>query len=223
MKAAIAFVTMVGALTAGGYALGQVQTTPAGGGPPPAAAKITITPSGRITAPPVEQMSEEQKKQYDVNLRVFGGPAGPRMPLLNSMEVAEAWQGMQNALTKSALPERLREVAIVTVAKIWKSEFEWYVHSKNAARDGVAPAAIEAIRIGKEPKFTAEDETVVYRYSHELVANHQVSDATYNAAWKLLGTRTLVDLTVLLGHYTSVSMTLNAHKVPLPDGVAYPF
>lgn len=221
MKAAIILVALMGTLIASGYAASQA---PAGAGAPPrAAAKITITPSGRITAPPVEQMNEEQKKQYDSSVRAMGGPAGPRMPLINSPEVVQAWQGMQEALSKSALPNKLREVAIIAVAAVWKSEFEWYVHSKSALQLGVAAAAVEAIRAGKEPQFTAEDEAVVYRYSHELVANHRVSDATYNAAWKLLGTRTLVDLTVLLGHYTSVSMTLNAHEVPLPDGVARAF
>jgi 4-carboxymuconolactone decarboxylase len=222
MKTAICLLTVTGLLAMGGNAVSQA---PGSGVPPsqPAAPKITVTPSGRITAPPVEQMNEEQKRQYEAGVRGFGGPAGPRMPLINSPEVAKAWQGTQDALAKSALPAKLREVAILAVAGVWKAEFEWYAHAKTAARQGIAPAAIEAIRVGKEPTFGSDAERIVYRYSHELVANHFVSDASYNAAWKLLGTRTLVDLTVLLGHYVMVSMNLNAHEVPLPDGVARAF
>jgi len=189
----------------------------------PPSAKVTITPSGRITAPPIEQMNEVQKKEYDMSIKGFGGPTGPRMPLINSPEVLQAWQGMQVALTKSNLPNKLRELAILTVASEWKSEFEWYVHAKSAQQAGIDPNVIEAIRVGKPPTFASEDEKIVYHYSHELVSRHRVSDASYNAAWKLLGTRSLVDLTVLLGHYTSVSMTLNAHEVPLPDGVKKAF
>jgi 4-carboxymuconolactone decarboxylase len=87
----------------------------------------------------------------------------------------------------------------------------------------VAPAAIEAIRQGKPPHFATTEETLIYRYATELITTHRVSEDTYQEAWKLLGTRTLVDLTVLLGHYTSVSMTLNAHEVPLPDGAPRAF
>lgn len=202
-----------------GSALSQAPNAGASNEPRPAAAKVTVTPSGRITAPPVAEMNELQRQQYESSVRGFGGPVGPRMPLINSPEVAEAWQGMQTALIKSPLSRKLREVAILAVGAAWKSEFEWYVHAEEAVRFGISPAAVEAIHAGKEPKFTTEEESIVYRYAHELVTTHQVSDAAYNAAWKLLGTRTLVDLTVHLGHYTSVAMTLNAHKVPLPDGV----
>lgn len=209
--------TMIGSTTA------QTTNPDPAGAPRQPAAKVTATASGRITAPPVAEMNEEQRREYDNTLRTFGGPVGPRMPLINSPEVAQAWQGMQAALTKSALPRKLREVAILAVARVWKSEFEWYVHAKEAVRFGVDPAAVEAIRVGKEPSFATADEQIVYRYSSELLVSHHVTDATYQAAWRLLGTRTLVDLTVLLGHYSSVSMMLNAHEVPLPDGVARSF
>jgi 4-carboxymuconolactone decarboxylase len=32
----------------------------------------------------------------------------------------------------------------------------------------------------------------------------------------------VVELTTLIGYYTLVSMTLNAHHIPLPDGAAAP-
>ena len=187
---------------------------------PSTSVKGTAAPSGRITAPPLAEMSEAQLAEYERSTKAFGAPLGPRIPLLNSPDVLTAWSEMQNALTKSALPHKLREVAILAVARTWKSEFLWYVHAEEARKDGISPAAVEAIRGGKKPVFTTPDEDVVYRYAHELSTTHQVSDSAYNAAWKLLGTRSLVDLTVLLGHYTSVSMTLNAHRLPLPDGVA---
>ena len=38
-----------------------------------------------------------------------------------------------------------------------------------------------------------------------------------------LGERRLVELTALVGYYTMVAMTLNAHEIPLPEGVAPAF
>jgi 4-carboxymuconolactone decarboxylase len=194
------------------------QTTSA----PASAGKSTVT-TGRITAPDPATMNEAQRAEYERSFKTFGGALGPRMPLLNSPEVLAAWSQMQDALTKSSLPPKLREVAILVVGSEWKSEFEWYAHAEQARRSGVSPEAVEAMRVGKQPKFSTPEEEIVYRYAHELVTTHQVSDSAYQAAWKLLGTRTLVDLTVLIGHYTSVAMTLNAHRMPLPKGVAPSF
>ena len=33
----------------------------------------------------------------------------------------------------------------------------------------------------------------------------------------------MVDLTALIGYYTMVAMTLNAHEIPLPEGEAPAF
>jgi 4-carboxymuconolactone decarboxylase len=38
--------------------------------------------------------------------------------------------------------------------------------------------------------------------------------------WGVVG---VVELTALIGYYTMVAMTLNAHEFPLPAGVAPPF
>lgn len=127
------------------------------------------------------------------------------------------------ALSHSALPPALRELAIITVAAYWHSEFEWFVHAAGAQKLGIPPDVVEAIRHRKIPRFESQDQRIVFDYSRELLDDHEVSDTTYQAAWKLLGTRSLVDLTVLLGHYTSVSMTLNAHHVPIPANVSPAF
>ena len=50
-----------------------------------------------------------------------------------------------------------------------------------------------------------------------------ISDSTYADALARFGERTLVELTALVGYYTMVAMTLNAHEIPLPEGVAPAF
>jgi 4-carboxymuconolactone decarboxylase len=175
----------------------------------------------RIGAPPLSQMGSLERQDYEATIKAFGQPAGPRLPLLNSPDLLAAWIGMQEALARSQLPARLKEVAILTVAAYWHSDFEWKVHEGVASKSGVSAASIAAIRAGNDPKFIQEDERLVYEYATELIKSHEVTDATYKAAWTVLGTRNLVDLTALLGHYSSVSMMLNAHKVPVPESVRF--
>ena len=57
------------------------------------------------------------------------------------------------------------------------------------------------------------------RYARELNRTRSVSDATYAEALKHFGERGVVELTALIGYYTMVAMTLNAHEIPLPEGV----
>ena len=38
----------------------------------------------------------------------------------------------------------------------------------------------------------------------------------------MYGVEKAVELSALIGYYSMVAMTLNAHQIPLPDGVAPP-
>lgn len=185
----------------------------------PPSGSQAVTPSGRVTYPPPDTLSPAMREVYDDSVKTFGFPLGPRLPLLRSPELSEAWNALSKALSKSTLPRPLRELTILTVGATWQAEFEWYVHAKEAVRAGISPAIVEDIRVGRTPQFKKADERIVYDYAMELQRTHRVSDETYQAARSLLGDKTLAELTVLIGHYTMVSMTLNAHKAPLPPGV----
>ena len=50
-----------------------------------------------------------------------------------------------------------------------------------------------------------------------------MSGHLYNEAVELLGEAGVVELVILLGYYTLVSMTLNVFEVPLPAGEQMPF
>jgi 4-carboxymuconolactone decarboxylase len=52
---------------------------------------------------------------------------------------------------QSAMPESLKELAIILVAREWNSALEWTGHAVLAARAGVSAESIEAIRTGKAP------------------------------------------------------------------------
>jgi 4-carboxymuconolactone decarboxylase len=49
-----------------------------------------------------------------------------------------------------------------------------------------------------------------------------VNEPVYEAVERRWGARGVVELTALIGYYTMVSMTLNAHEIPLPVGAAPP-
>lgn len=178
--------------------------------------------TARVELPALEDMSPEQRRIYDQALSHLGGPVGPRIALIGTPEVAARWSDLLTAVQQSALDRRLWELAILIVARHWGSQFEWYAHERPALERGISREAVEAIRHGRRPTTLLEDEQRVYDYATELLENHHVSHETYGRLRDLIGSKQLVELTVLMGHYSSVAMTLNAHCMPLPDGVEPP-
>ena len=68
------------------------------------------------------------------------------------------------------------------------------------------------------PDLAEEDQSLV-RFVTELNRSRSVSDATYADALARFGELKVMELTSLVGYYTMVAMTLNAHEIPLPPGV----
>ncbi len=116
----------------------------------------------------------------------------------------------------------LRELAILVAARFWSAQFEWHAHARIAGEEGLDEAVIAAIAAGEVPALESPEQAIVYGFCRELHETHAVRDETYARAVELLGQEAVIELTVLCGYYTAVSMILNIFQVPLPDGVAPP-
>lgn len=175
----------------------------------------------RITLPSVETMNPRQREVHD---RIVSGRRGkiqgPLRAALHSPELADRWQALGEFLRyNTSLTPRQSELAILVTGRACESPFEWYAHRLEAEKVGIEPQVIEALLAQADPTGFAQDDAVVIRFARELNLFNSASDATYEGALSLLGERALVELTALVGYYTMVAMTLNAHEIPLPAGV----
>lgn len=179
---------------------------------------------GRLHLPAVDELTADQRKVYD---EVVSGPrgrlVGPLRAVIHSPELATRWSRLGEFLRYSTLlPAKLNELAIIVVGRHWNSQLEFYIHAEAAKVAGLDAACIEAIRLGKAPIFTEDEEREIYEYARLLVQAGTVPDAVHAAIVGRWGPRGAVELTGVIGYYTMVSMTLNAHGIPLPDGAAPP-
>ncbi len=172
-----------------------------------------------------DEMTDAQRAVYDT---ISAGPrgSGARGPFnawLQSPDFADRAQHL-GALLRfgTSLSPRLKELAILTVARHWTAQFEWYAHKKFAIEGGLALDIIDALEARRRPDFVNDDEAAVYDFSIELHTTHGVGDGTYANAEKHLGAAGVVELVGLLGYYTLVSMTLNVFEVGLPEGEPLP-
>jgi len=167
-----------------------------------------------------DALTDRQKEVYEA---IVAGPrgrvAGPLAVWLNRPELADRAQALgQYCRFDTSLPARLSELAILTTARVWSSEFEWAAHKPIARDAGVSAEVIEAIRTGQKPTFAFDDEAIVYEFSQRLHTERTIDDELYKRAVSVLGETGVVDLTGILGYYTLISMTINTFDVAPPEG-----
>ena len=168
----------------------------------------------RIPLAPVDDLSAEQRAQYDrfpSNLT--------RALLLTPPRLSAAVPSLANALRASDLDPKIREGAILRVAALHASDFERMQHLGQAKKAGWTDediAAIEGADVAALPASFAP----VLRFVDECVAGPRVSDATFAAAREQLTGRDVATLILLVGHYMMVARflaTLDVELDPAPS------
>ena len=179
----------------------------------------------RIKLPSPETMDADQRRVYDKIVSGRRGKVqGPLRAVLHSAELADRWQALGEFLRyNTSLPPRLSELAILVTGRACQSPFEWYAHRLEAEKIGITQEVLAALLAQTMPPGLSPDEAAVVRFATELNQHKSVSDSTYADALARWGARTVVELTALVGYYTMVAMTLNAHEIPLPEGVTPAF
>jgi 4-carboxymuconolactone decarboxylase len=119
-------------------------------------------------------------------------------------------------LRQGTLPPRLRELAIITIGRIWTAQIEWYAHVPAARRHGISADVVDAIANRRPPDFPREDEALVHRFATELSETRSVSDGTFAALVRELGVPASVELVALLGFYTMTAMALKTFRLNPP-------
>ena len=171
------------------------------------------------------EMTSAQKEVHDEIVAGRRGRfGGPFQILIRAPEVCRHLQRLGEYLRwGSSLSPALSELAICLTARHLRVNLEWHAHAPLAVEAGVPAAAIEAIRTGATPSFTAADQVLVHRVVTELIDTNRLSDATFSEAISRFGEQGVVELGTIVGYYTAIGNALNAFQVPLPAGAPQPF
>lgn len=168
-----------------------------------------------------ERLSESQQVVYDkIVSGARGVIVGPLRVALHSPELADRWQSLGEFLRfNTTLPKVVSELAIIVTGRYWNSQVEWSIHAGIALDCGVPDEVVEAIRRAEAPVFDDPAHALVYEFTRSLLEFGQVDDDVYQALYDLTDEHFLVELTALVGYYSLVAMTLNVHRVPLPENL----
>ena len=177
----------------------------------------------RLPLPKREELDDVGKRAYDrantpgktiVGLR---GPAGIH---LYSTKTVEAHNTINHYLRHEAgFDPKVREVAILTVAREMDSRFEWAAHEPEALTVGVAQDVIDVIKYRKSTRRLERNR----RGDHRIrpAGGRQAQDQFRRAFARLKALfepSQLVDLVLLMGNYAGTAILLAAFDMQVAEG-----
>jgi 4-carboxymuconolactone decarboxylase len=115
---------------------------------------------------------------------------GPFNPILFSPAISSSFLALQETEQKNtSLSQRVRQVVILAVGAVWKSNYELYAHAAAARKAGISEDAIRMLTTGGLPDELSDQEKIAQRYARQLSATHHVDADLYIAAERAFGQR----------------------------------
>jgi 4-carboxymuconolactone decarboxylase len=172
----------------------------------------------RILEIPPDKLTPEQTTVFDRLTAGRGRILGPYKIWIHSPTVANGMEQIGTFLNKrSSLSKREVEIGILVIAQHWQADYVRQAHIREGKAAGLSPETIDAILAGADPQLTDPHERAVHRFAAALVGGKKLSDAEFGEIEKALGREGIAEVLVLLGYYTSVSLAMKVHEVPIPQ------
>jgi 4-carboxymuconolactone decarboxylase len=185
----------------------------------------------RLPLIPPDQLTPQQKSLYDEmrkgiasNFNAFkveredGALMGPWNPWLHEPGIGKAIWDLTLAMTaNAALPDNVRQIAILVVGARYDAAYEIYAHIAVAEKEGMAPERLATLVADLKPVDLNKDESVAYDLAYALVRGGTLPEPIYRLAVTTFGQHGANELIYLVGLYALVSTTLNGFNVPVPE------
>jgi alkylhydroperoxidase family enzyme len=121
-------------------------------------------------------------------------------------------------LAEQKLNARLRELAILRVAKMSPAEYEWVQHVPIAKMVGATDEEIAAIDRGEvEAKCLDADAQLVLRFTTEVVRDARPSDSTLDAAKARFSAQEIVELVLAIGFYMTMARLMETTGIDIDE------
>jgi 4-carboxymuconolactone decarboxylase len=171
---------------------------------------------GRYAETPVDEMPPEMRSAYEYTLRLRGLVPGPHKIWLANPKLSKAIVATGAYFqTDSSLSKAEIEIVTNVINGRWLAAYGIYEHEKIGVQlGGLEPQKVEALISGLPTSFDDPRQQIVYELASALVQPRVVSVGLYQRAKEAMGDAGIVDVTVLMGWFTSVSLTLAAFDVP---------
>lgn len=178
----------------------------------------------RLSAPRIAPLEKDQwsESQKELMQKRFPGrePFNIFNTLIRHEKLMKRWLVFaSHILSKSTLPERQREIAILRIGWLCQAEYEWAQHVLIGKRCGLSDDEIDRIAQGPEADGWSKIDQATLKATDELHDDAFISDETWNILAAELSEQQLMDLVFTVGNYNLVSMALNTLGIQLDPGL----
>jgi 4-carboxymuconolactone decarboxylase len=140
--------------------------------------------------------------------------------ILNNPMAASAYATLGGYVRfQTPLDPRVKALAVLTAAREASGHYVWTVNQRGAREAGVGEDIVAAIREYRAPVGLAARDATVVQFVLEILRQHRVSDATYEALRSQIGDAAIIDMLVVVSYYYGLAHLLQALQVELPEGV----
>jgi alkylhydroperoxidase family enzyme len=177
----------------------------------------------RIEAVPNEEIDPQARAIVDA-IRASAG-AGPAVVMPEYMrvvikhpEIFRCQMDLGTVLFEGRIPARERELAVLRVAWLSQSPYEWGQHVEIGGRYGLTSEEIARIIQGSSAPEWGEHEAAILRGVEELLADYALSDATWEVLAKSWDEAQLIEFPMMVGQYVATAFVQNSLRIPTQDG-----
>ncbi|MET0387799.1 MAG: carboxymuconolactone decarboxylase family protein [Polyangiales bacterium] len=141
--------------------------------------------------------------------------------VLQHPALAKAFLTFNNHVaTASSLSKRVRELLILRISWLRRSEYEFVQHLVVGRNAGLSDAELERVQLGPDaPGWEIVDAELV-RAADELHTDARIGDRTWARLSEHFSTEQLMDLVFVVGCYDVLAMVFKTFGVQLEPGVA---
>jgi 4-carboxymuconolactone decarboxylase len=123
----------------------------------------------------------------------------------------------RSLLFDTQLAPRLREIAVLRIAHLSRSEYEWVQHVRIGTSIGLTTEDIAAVKAGEPARHWSSLDSLVLQAVDELQSQDTISDCVWAGLAKQLDQRLLLELLWIIGGYKASAWIFNELRVPLEE------
>jgi len=125
----------------------------------------------------------------------------------------------QHVAIASSLAKRQRELVILRISWLRRSEYEFIQHVVVGRNAGLSDAELERVQAGPDAAGWDALDADLVRAADELHKDARIADPTWNRLSAVLRKEQLMDLVFLVGCYDVLAMVFKSFGVQLEQGV----
>jgi 4-carboxymuconolactone decarboxylase len=174
---------------------------------------------------PTGSLTPDARALYDQLASKRGRIDGMYRSLLNHPELTRRVSDLGTFLRfgAGALPDAVRELVILWLARQVAAPYEWVKHLPPARAAGLTEDTIAALRAGQDPPGLDPSQQAALKVARCALDLVSIPAGLQAEVIGLLGLNGLIELVVLVGFYRMIAGVIFTFDVPLPEGAAPPF